>query len=90
LYDYDIQKTSDIFIMQMIKCQFSLIINFIIGSNYHKLILFLFIACESGTFGQNCANTCHCINQPCDPITGVCPPGGCERGYTSSNCSTGI
>ena len=45
--------------------------------------------CELGTFGNNCAETCNCVNQTCDHMTGVCPPGGCQRGYTRLNCSIG-
>jgi hypothetical protein len=41
-------------------------------------------------FGYNCTETCHCLNESCDPTTGECSAGGCERGYANSNCSTGM
>ena len=59
---------------------------------YNQNIIYFntFLACESGKFGRQCSTNCHCVNQPCDHITGVCPPGGCKRGYKNSNCSTGM
>ena len=45
-------------------------------------------ACMSGQFGNKCTQTCHCINKPCDPISGTCPPGGCQHGYIGVTCST--
>ena len=63
------------------------------GSPHVKIIRngnwFYFVECELKKFGNNCTETCNCVNQPCDHITGVCPPGGCLRGYTRSDCSTG-
>ena len=50
----------------------------------------LFTACESGKYGNGCSGTCFCFNQPCDPIHGMCPPGGCTHGYKELNCSTGM
>ena len=50
---------------------------------------FKFVECELGKFGNNCAETCNCVNQPCGHITGVCPAGGCQRGYIRLNCSIG-
>ena len=52
--------------------------------------ILIFVACVSGTFGNNCASMCHCINQPCNPEDGTCPAGGCQRGYEGSTCSTGM
>jgi len=49
----------------------------------------IFVACISGTFGNDCSSNCYCINQPCDPEHGTCPAGGCERGNKGSTCSTG-
>ena len=53
-------------------------------------IVCLFVACDSGKFGNECAHTCHCMSQPCNRKTGECPPGECMPGYTSINCSTGM
>ena len=53
-------------------------------------ILRLFVACDSEKFGNKCAHTCHCIDQPCDPKTGACSDSGCKRGYASFNCSIGM
>ena len=50
----------------------------------------IFVACVSDTFGNNCPGICHCINQPCNPVHGTCPAGGCDRGYKGSTCSTGM
>jgi hypothetical protein len=33
---------------------------------------------------------CHCRNQSCDLEDGMCPDGGCQRGYEGSTCSTGM
>lgn len=48
-----------------------------------------FAACAPGTYGNQCSSMCHCVNQPCDPINGTCPDGGCQRGYKGNTCSTG-
>jgi hypothetical protein len=48
-----------------------------------------FAACVSGTFGNQCSNICHCINEPCNPTHGTCPPGGCQHEYKGNTCSTG-
>ena len=50
----------------------------------------IFVACVSDTFGNKCPGNCHCINQPCNPVHGTCPTGGCDRGYKGSTCSTGM
>ena len=46
--------------------------------------------CDSEKFGNKCAHTCHCIDQPCDPKTGACSDSGCKRGYISFNCSIDV
>jgi hypothetical protein len=67
----------------------------IISHDHYVTILFKmvtgfkFVECELGKFGNNCAETCNCVNQPCGHITGVCPAGGCQRGYIRLNCSIG-
>ncbi|XP_076093741.1 receptor-type tyrosine-protein phosphatase kappa-like isoform X2 [Mytilus galloprovincialis] len=39
--------------------------------------------CPDDTFGQNCENTCHCLNGPddCDRETGKCGSWQCEWGW---------
>lgn len=59
-----------------------------------KMIMFksmLDAECNEGTYGYNCTNKCsgHCLNNsPCNKQTGHCD-GGCNPGYTNSNCSEG-
>ncbi|XP_052091999.1 receptor-type tyrosine-protein phosphatase kappa-like isoform X2 [Mytilus californianus] len=40
-------------------------------------------SCPDDTFGQNCENTCHCLNGPddCDRETGKCGSWQCEWGW---------
>lgn len=52
-------------------------------------VLFTFVECVSGTFGDQCSKSCHCVNQPCNLQNGTCPDGGCESGYNGSTCSIG-
>ena len=48
-------------------------------------LLLLFAACDPGKLDITVPKLATVyIYQPCDHITGVCPPGGCTRGYTSS------
>ena len=57
----------------------------------YTIVILPFIVCESRTFGNNCSENCYCVSQrQCNKATGVCPVGGCERGYKGSNCSTGM
>ncbi|XP_052243791.1 uncharacterized protein LOC127853363 isoform X3 [Dreissena polymorpha] len=44
--------------------------------------------CDPGHFGENCSSACHCYNgSSCHHISGHCPDGQCEPGWTQSNCS---
>ena len=48
-----------------------------------------FIACENGTYGQECANTCgQCIDDFCFHTNGTCL-NGCGPGYVGELCKTG-
>jgi len=51
----------------------------------HTSMQLIFVACTAGKFGDKCAETCHCVNHPCDPVTGACPPGGCQTGFTCTS-----
>lgn len=42
-------------------------------------------ACKKGRFGADCSLTCNCVDELCDPVTGVCE-NGCDRGYTGDTC----
>jgi hypothetical protein len=54
-----------------------------------KLCVYL-SACNPGSFGTGCAETCRCkSNVSCDHINGACPDGMCEIGYKGTNCSQG-
>ncbi|XP_067678666.1 uncharacterized protein [Haliotis asinina] len=49
--------------------------------------------CVGGKYGPSCAQNCdsrHCkvFTSPCDHITGTCPAGGCQDGWTGVDCST--
>jgi len=48
------------------------------------------VACDEGTFGIECAVSCHCKNNmPCDRFTGVCPGSLCAPGWLGRSCQTG-
>ena len=40
--------------------------------------------------GNSCSSNCHCINETCNPINGMCPDGECKPGYKDHTCSTGM
>lgn len=53
--------------------------------------LHVFLEFDDGTFGNDCVHQCsdHCLSDsPCNKQSGQCV-GGCELGYTSSDCSQG-
>ncbi|XP_021369808.1 deleted in malignant brain tumors 1 protein-like isoform X2 [Mizuhopecten yessoensis] len=45
--------------------------------------------CESGTFGTNCLQRCHCKIPGCHNMTGVCNNAGCQDGWEGSSCDKG-
>ncbi|KAJ8031641.1 IgGFc-binding protein [Holothuria leucospilota] len=48
-------------------------------------------ACEDGTFGANCEQTCHCADgSVCDNKMGICSPARCQDGWTGDNCNERI
>lgn len=48
------------------------------------------VACHTGTYGQNCQDTCGlCLNsRDCYHVNGTCHMG-CEPGYKGDMCKTG-
>ncbi|ESO90347.1 hypothetical protein LOTGIDRAFT_164268 [Lottia gigantea] len=42
--------------------------------------------CSVGTFGSDCTNFCHCLNNERCSETGECP-NGCSDGWTGTTCS---
>ncbi|KAH3690596.1 hypothetical protein DPMN_191925 [Dreissena polymorpha] len=42
--------------------------------------------CVNGTYGPECYKTCHCLEGPCDAITGTCGTG-CKRGWRGAACN---
>lgn len=55
------------------------------------MCLFVSIACNAGSYGVNCNETCgHCRNSyECFHIDGLCM-NGCEVGYSGSMCKSGM
>ncbi|KAH3698693.1 hypothetical protein DPMN_086239 [Dreissena polymorpha] len=43
--------------------------------------------CIIGTYGPNCEQRCHCLNGPCDTLTGTCGTG-CPSGWRGAACNT--
>ncbi|KAH3698680.1 hypothetical protein DPMN_086226 [Dreissena polymorpha] len=43
--------------------------------------------CIIGTYGPNCEQRCHCMNGPCDTLTGTCGTG-CQSGWRGAACNT--
>ena len=57
-------------------------------NHYHLIQDLDFTACSSGTYGQDCAETCgNCDGgAPCDAVDGSCATG-CAPGWTGGTCS---
>ncbi|VDI18344.1 Hypothetical predicted protein [Mytilus galloprovincialis] len=45
--------------------------------------------CDDCFFGTNCSRKCNCLQGPCNWFTGMCPPGGCEKGWQGESCDKG-
>ena len=53
-------------------------------------LLFFFLVCPHGTFGDGCQFKCHCYYYvPCNHINGTCQNGWCAAGYKGDNCQEG-
>ncbi|KAK3606132.1 hypothetical protein CHS0354_010761 [Potamilus streckersoni] len=44
-------------------------------------------ACTNGTFGKQCQYRCNCNGETCDPVTGECPSGICQPGWSGVQCN---
>ena len=55
----------------------------------YNISTFLSIACDKGSFGDNCSETCgHCRDvDKCSNINGTCLTG-CEAGFQGELCKT--
>eukprot|EP00058_Branchiostoma_floridae_P001874 XP_002587362.1 hypothetical protein BRAFLDRAFT_231364 [Branchiostoma floridae] len=43
--------------------------------------------CEEGKFGEDCTETCHCLDDvACDRVTGHCPNDTCAGGWVGEIC----
>ena len=50
--------------------------------------MFYYTECASGSFGQNCSETCHCANDVgCHHGNGSCPLGSCASGWKGESCN---
>lgn len=52
-----------------------------------SVVYFVLLACQAGSYGENCLLTCDCSGAPCDPITGQCI---CPDGKMGHSCQEGI
>lgn len=39
--------------------------------------------CSNNTFGEDCRNSCECVNGDCNHVTGTCT---CSPGFTGNLC----
>ncbi|KAH3782106.1 hypothetical protein DPMN_160017 [Dreissena polymorpha] len=53
-----------------------------------EIMMYQQAACKPGTFGSNCSNICHCLNNgTCNKVDGSCLNNKCAAGWTHDNCS---
>ncbi len=49
------------------------------------------IVCDDGSFGLDCSEICHCLNNAvCMKETGKCPQSKCAVGWKGMYCQTGM
>ncbi|CAB3403508.1 unnamed protein product [Caenorhabditis bovis] len=52
---------------------------------------FPFFECDSGRYGTNCEQSCHCDGSvACDVVTGACPGALCRAGWEGAACDQDI
>ena len=51
----------------------------------HSYYLLIFLACQYGSYGQNCTQTCCYKCTGCNNVNGVCDRG-CLPGWTGYKC----
>ncbi|CAG2193358.1 Tyrosine-protein phosphatase corkscrew,Tyrosine-protein phosphatase non-receptor type 7,Receptor-type tyrosine-protein phosphatase alpha,Receptor-type tyrosine-protein phosphatase eta [Mytilus edulis] len=44
-------------------------------------------SCANWFYGENCANKCNCLSEPCNKSTGMCPGGKCDKGWSGESCN---
>ena len=53
-------------------------------------VVYLYLECNNGTFGDGCLFRCYCQSGFCDKISGTCPDKLCQPGWIGNSCSEGI
>ena len=53
-------------------------------------VVYLYLDCNNGTFGDGCLFQCYCQSGFCDKISGICPDKLCQPGWIGNSCSEGI
>ncbi|XP_052232745.1 multiple epidermal growth factor-like domains protein 10 isoform X3 [Dreissena polymorpha] len=43
--------------------------------------------CPLGSYSANCSKHCHCLEDPCDVVSGACENGGCKDGWRGIACN---
>lgn len=56
------------------------------ASVFNFLMYSVVLACQAGSYGENCHLTCECGESPCDPVSGQCI---CPAGKTGHACQEG-
>ncbi|XP_052276549.1 uncharacterized protein LOC127875863 isoform X14 [Dreissena polymorpha] len=54
---------------------------------YWRINLYRHWDCPLGSYSANCSKQCHCLEGPCDVVTGACGNGGCKDGWKGIACN---
>ncbi|VDI43613.1 Hypothetical predicted protein, partial [Mytilus galloprovincialis] len=46
--------------------------------------------CDDWYFGYNCTGKCYCLIGSCNRLNGICPSGGCQKGWHGESCEEAI